>query len=110
MADYALIVGIEHYMTTSISPVRYAEADAQGLAATLTELRFEVDCLLLSHQATKNILEGLRADLLGRAIRGKTKGNFALISIAAGRPLGSRRKSLPGFWHLFPESPAESGR
>jgi len=26
MADYALIVGIEHYMTASITPVRYAEA------------------------------------------------------------------------------------
>jgi uncharacterized caspase-like protein len=64
MADYALIVGIENYLTTSITPVRYAEADAQAVATALIELGFEVDCLLLSHQATKNILEHHLSELL----------------------------------------------
>src|ERR1700730_3044715 len=37
-------------------------------------------------------------------------GGIGPISIAAGRPIGSRRKSLPDFWHLLPESPDESGQ
>src|SRR6202030_1080258 len=46
----------------------------------------------------------------GISAEGLCGGVIALISIAAGRPPGSRRKSLPGFWHLFPESPDENGR
>jgi len=64
MSDYALIVGIEQYMTTSLTPVRFAEADAKAMAEALAGLGFEVDSVLLSHQATKNTVEHRISDLL----------------------------------------------
>jgi uncharacterized caspase-like protein len=64
MADYALIVGIEQYMTTGLTAVRFAEADAKAVAEALEGLGFQVDCVLLSHHATKNMVEHRISELL----------------------------------------------
>lgn len=57
MADYAFIIGIEEYIGDSLPKVRYAEADAKEMAAALEKLRFTVDTLLLSKDATKTNIE-----------------------------------------------------
>lgn len=64
MADFAIVIGIENYLTPGIGKVRYAEADAQAIALALEELGFTVDCVLLSEKATKNTIEHKISDLL----------------------------------------------
>src|ERR1700679_1492626 len=57
MADFALIFGIENYLTSGIGKVRFAEADANAIAEALSALGFTIDCILLSQQATKTMME-----------------------------------------------------
>ena len=57
MADYAFIVGIEHYVENSLPKVPYAESDATEMAEALKALGFEIDTLLLSKNATKTSIE-----------------------------------------------------
>jgi uncharacterized caspase-like protein len=64
MADFAIVIGIENYLTTGIGKVRYAEADAQAVASALEKLGFTVDCILLSEKATKNTMAHKISDLL----------------------------------------------
>jgi len=64
MADFALIIGIEQYMTAGFPTVQYAEADAKGMADALKELGYDVDCVLVSQQATKNTIEHRISELL----------------------------------------------
>jgi len=64
MADFAILIGIENYLTPGIGKVRFAEADAQAVAFSLEKLGFTVDCVLLSEKATKNTMQHKISDLL----------------------------------------------
>jgi hypothetical protein len=64
LADFAIVIGIENYLTPGIGKVRFAEADALAIASALDQLGFTVDCVLLSQQATKSTVEYRITDLL----------------------------------------------
>jgi hypothetical protein len=64
MADYAFVVGIEQYLNSSFPNVRFAEADAREMAEALKDVGYEVDCVLLNQQATKNNIEHRLLELI----------------------------------------------
>lgn len=57
MADYAFIIGLEDYISNDLPSVQFAENDANEIAASLEQLGFTVDTLLLSKAATKTTIE-----------------------------------------------------
>lgn len=57
VADYAFLVGLEHYISDGLPSVQFAENDANEVATALRQLGFTVDTLLLSKTATKTTIE-----------------------------------------------------
>ena len=57
MAHVALVIAVEKYAESQITPVTFAEADATDFAAALDAHSFTIQATLLSQKATKTTIE-----------------------------------------------------
>jgi uncharacterized protein (TIGR03000 family) len=80
---YAVLVGVNEYHHPKLTPLKWAENDAAGLAAVLGKAGYEV--ILLTGAATADRLKPTRANVegrLGEVLKAARKGDTVVVALA----------------------------